>query len=176
MDHPTQKQDWYCSGICIQNYFVKQSETNIPTEFKNSVLQQFLKDNGIKFFTIKSEKKASIVERFNRTLKTKMWKYFTTKSTVHYLDVLPELVSSYTSTYHRSIKMAPKQVSLLSIGLVRRNFYENVKSKVKFKFCVEDRVRISKSRRTFKKGYLPNWTEEIFTICKESPKSTQSTS
>ena len=81
------------------------------TEVKNSVFQQFLKDNGLKFFTTKSEKKASIVGRFNPTLETKVWKYFTAKNTVHYLDVLLELVSSYNSTYHRSIKMAPNQVS-----------------------------------------------------------------
>ena len=64
----------------------------------------------------------------------------------------------------------PYQVSLLSVGLVRRNLYDNVKSKVKFKFCVGDCVHISKSRGTFKKGYLPNWTEEIFTICKRITK------
>ena len=71
-------------------------------------------------------KKACSVERFNQTLKTKMWKYFTAKNTVHYLDVLPELVSSYNSTYHRSIKMAPNQVGLLSVGSVTRNLYGNV--------------------------------------------------
>jgi hypothetical protein len=30
----------------------------------------------------------------------------------------------------------------------------------------EDRVRLSKAKRTFKKGYLPNWTEELFTVVK----------
>ena len=81
-----------------------------------SVSQRFLKDNGIKFFTSKSKNKASIVERFNRTLKTKTGKYFTAKNILHYLDVLPELASSYNSTYHRSIKMAPNQVSFLNVG------------------------------------------------------------
>ena len=83
----------------------------------------------------------------------KMWKYFTAKNTVHYLDILPELVSSYNSTYHMSTKMAPNQVGLLNVGLVKRNLCDNVKSKVKFKFCVRDRVRISKSLRTFKGSY-----------------------
>ena len=56
---------------------------------------------------------------------------------------------------------------------MRRNLNGNVKSNVKFKFRVGDRARIIKSRRTFKKGYLPDWTGVIFTICKriikESP-------
>ena len=98
-----------------------------------------------------------------------MWKYFT-KNTVHYLDVLPELVSSYNSTYYRSIKISPNQVSMLNVGLVRKNLKSNVKSTVKLKFCVGDCVRISKSQRRFKRGYLPNWTEEIFTICKRITK------
>ena len=63
-------------------------QTDDGTEFKYSVFQQFLIGNGIKFFTTKSENKASIVERFNRTLKTKMWKYFTAKNTLHYINVL----------------------------------------------------------------------------------------
>ena len=99
-----------------------------------------------------------------------MWKYLIAKNTRHYLDVLPQLVSSNNSTYHMSIKMAPNQVSLLNVGLVRRNLSGNVKSKVEFKFPVGDRVRISKNQRTFKKGYLPNWTEEIFTISKRITK------
>ena len=42
------------------------------------VFQKFLKENDVHFFTTyNDETKASIVERFNRTLKTKMWKYFT---------------------------------------------------------------------------------------------------
>ena len=41
----------------------------------------------------------------------------------------------------------------------------------KYKYKVNDSVRISKARRTFKKGYLPNWTEEIFTIASRENKS-----
>ena len=108
------------------------------------------------------------MERFNETLKTKMWKYLTAKNTVHYLDVLPKLVSSYNSTCRKSIKVAPNQVCLLIFGSVRRNLYDNVKSKEKFNFCAGDRVRISKRRKTFKKGHLPNWTEEIFTVSKRT--------
>jgi hypothetical protein len=34
---------------------------------------------------------------------------------------------------------------------------------------VGDRVRISKAKRTFEKGYLPNWTTELFTISRKVP-------
>ena len=69
-----------------------------------------------------------------------------------------------------SIKTTLNQVSLLNVGLVRRNLSGNVKSKIEFKFPVGDRVRISKNQRTFRKGYLPNWTDEIFTISKRITK------
>jgi hypothetical protein len=47
------------------------------------------------FTTYNDETKASIVERFNRTLKTKMWKYFTHRETLMYMDILTEMVESY---------------------------------------------------------------------------------
>jgi len=54
--------------------------------------------------------KASVVERFNRTLKTKMYRYFTHANTRRYVDVLDDLVHTYNNTYHRSIGMAPVEV------------------------------------------------------------------
>ena len=44
-------------------------QTDDGTEFKNSVFLKFLKENDIKFFTAKSEKKVSIVERFKVPMK-----------------------------------------------------------------------------------------------------------
>ena len=74
-------------------------QTDRGTEFTNRVFQKFLKENDVHFFTTyNDETKASIVERFNRTLKTKMWKYFTYRETLAYLDVLPDLVESYNRT------------------------------------------------------------------------------
>ena len=63
------------------------------------------------FFTVNSGFKASVMERFNRTFKKKMYKYFTAKNTLTYIDVLPKLVKSYSNTYHRSIKMKPSQLT-----------------------------------------------------------------
>jgi hypothetical protein len=76
--------------------------------YVNRVFQKFLKENDVHFFTMyNDETKASIVERFNRTLKTKMWKYFTHRETLTYMDVLPDMVESYNRTVHRSIEMPP---------------------------------------------------------------------
>ena len=78
--------------------------TDKGTEFINQKLQKFLKDKGIRFFTSNNETKAAVIERFNRTLKNRMWKYFTANNTRRYTDVLPQLLDSYNHTWHRSIK------------------------------------------------------------------------
>ena len=147
-------------------------QTDKGTEFLNRNFQSFLKEKNIHFFTTNSELKASVVERFNRTLKTRMWKYFTAKNTRVYIDILQDIVHAHNNSYHRSIGQALSSVSLLNVGQVRRKLYGKswTKPMRKFKFKSGDQVRFSKSRRTFKKGYLPWWTQEIFTVTKTIPR------
>ena len=145
----------------------KLLRTDKGTEFENKKFQSFLNNRGIHFFTSKSETKAAVVERFNRTLKNKMWRYFTARNTRRYTDVLPELLNSYNSTYHRSIKRAPTEVNALNAQEVWKTLYGSLlETKPTYKFKVGDTVRISKLKRTFEKGYLPNWTTELFRITK----------
>ena len=142
-------------------------QTDQGTEFLNRVFQKLLRDNNIDFFTVNSGLKTSVVEGFNRTFKNKMYKYFTAKNTLTYINVLPQLVSSYNNTYHRSIKMKPSQVTKANEAQVWDTLYGNdVEKRVRFKFQAGDRVRISKVKRMFEKSYLPNFTEEIFTVYK----------
>ena len=83
------------------------------TEFLNSTFQSMLKRRGIKFYTSENEDlKASVVERFNRTLKSKMYRYFTHKNTRRYVDALHDMLHSYNNTRHSSIGMAPTEVDV----------------------------------------------------------------
>ena len=101
-----------------------------------------------------------------------MFKYFTHKNINTYIDVLPKLVKAYNSSYHRSIKMAPKNVTKENQDTAYKNLFENdVRHSRKFKFKVGDQVRISKRKLNFEKGYLPNFTGEIFTIDKRYPRN-----
>ena len=94
------------------------------TEFINSTFQSMLRRQNIKFYTSENEDiKAAVVERFNRTLKTKMYRYFTAKNTRRYIDVLPDLLHSYNHTYHRSIGMAPVEVDANNEDVVRARLY-----------------------------------------------------
>ena len=86
-------------------------QTDKGTEWLNSTFQSLLKSHGIKFYTSENDDiKAAVIERFNRTLKSRMWRYFTHKNTRRYLDVLQDLVHSYNNTFHRSIGMKPSEV------------------------------------------------------------------
>ena len=70
---------------------------------------------------------------------------------------------SFNDTYHRSIGMAPSEVTSTNQETVWQRLYghESVGTP---KFGAGDRVRISKAKRHFEKGYMANWTEELFTI------------
>ena len=72
-----------------------------------------------------NETKASVVERLMRTLKTRMWRYFTAKKTMRYIDMLPDLVYSYNHTIHRSIKKKPAEVTIDNEKQVWHTLYDD---------------------------------------------------
>ena len=78
-----------------------------------------------------------------------------------YFNVLDDIVDKYNNTYNNSIKMKPKAVT--DDSFVEYNEESNKKDP---KFKVGDRVRISKFKNIFAKGYTPNWSEEIFVVKK----------
>ena len=78
-----------------------------------------------------------------------------------YIDKLDDIVGEYNNTYHTTIKMKPIDV--------KNNTYINTSKQVNYKdpkFKVGDRVRISKYKNIFPKGYMPNSSEEVFVIKK----------
>ena len=112
-------------------------------------------------YSTNNEGKSVIAERFIRTLKNKIYKYMTSISKNMYIDKLHDIVKKYNNTYHTSIKMKPVHV--------KDNTYIDFKKEVNNKnpkFKVGDHMTISKYKNIFPKGYMPNWSEEIFIIKK----------
>ena len=121
----------------------------------------------IELYSTENEEKSSVVERWIRTMKEKIWKYFMVNSTNVYMNVFSDLIKEYNNTRHSSIKMTPVKASKKENELtVWRNLYpEHLEVyDIKPKFSVGDKVRISKKKKTFEKGYTTRWTEEMFTI------------
>ena len=79
-------------------------QTDLGTEFTDKAFQSCLKHHNIHFFTTHNhEIKASIVEHFIRTIKEKLWRYFTHENKRKYTQAIQKLVHAYNHTYHQSI-------------------------------------------------------------------------
>lgn len=146
-------------------------QTDKGKEFLCKPVQQLLKQKGIHHFTSNSDKKAAVVERFNRTLKTRMFRYLTSKNTKKYIDVLQQLVDSYNKSLHRSIGMAPVDVRKEHERHIWYRLYGNAeklrRQRLKPGKDVPEAgevVRISRWKGTFEKGYAPNWSSELFNV------------
>ena len=80
-------------------------------EFYNKDLKQLLDKNDVKLYSTENEEKSSVVERWSRTMKHKMWKMFTANNNTVYYDKLDKLIKEYNNTKHSSIKMTPIEAS-----------------------------------------------------------------
>ena len=146
-------------GISIVNAFnkiIKQSNrkpnkiwVDQGGEFYNRVFKKWLSDNDIIMYSTFNEGKSVVAETFIRTLKN------------IYYDVLYDVVNKYNNTEHNTIKMKPKDVKNDN-----KRVYIDEYNKKSARFNVGDRVRISKFKNIFAKGYTPNWSREIFIVDK----------
>ena len=144
-------------------------QTDKGKEFLNGKVQDLFKHYGIKHFTSENDDiKASIVERFNLTLQRKIHRYMTDKHTRRYVHVLPRLVKSYNGAYHRRLGTAPKDVTHKNSETVWHAMFPYDKKlwtgSDRARFKIHDHVRMSKTRKTFQKGYLGQWSKEIFKV------------
>ena len=131
------------------------------SEFYNAYFKKWLRDNDIVMYSTHNEGKSVVAERFIITLKSKIYKYMTSISKNAYIDKLDNIEDEYNNTYHTTIKMKPIDV--------KDNTYINSDKKINNKdpkVKVGDHVRISKCKNIFTKGYMPNWSEEVFVIKK----------
>ena len=128
---------------------------------RNFAIIDFKKNNDIEMYSTFNEGKSVVAERFIKTLKNKIYKYMTNIEKNVYFNDLIDIVKNYNNTIHTSIKMKPKDVKINNLTEYIEEFN---KKDPKFKIGVH--VRISKYKNIFSKGYLPNWSEEIFIINK----------
>ena len=158
-------------GISIVNAFnkiIKQSNrkrnkicVDQGGEFYNNVFEKWLSDNDIIMYSTYNEGKSVVAERFIRTLKNRLYKHMTATGKKGYYDVLDDVVNKYNNTEHSTIKMKPTDAKDNN----KRVFIDEHNEKDS-KFKIGDRVRISKFKNIFSKGYAPNWSSEIFIVDK----------
>ena len=162
----------YKNGISVTNGFnkiIKQSNrkpnkiwVDQGGEFYNNFFKKWLSDNDIIVYSTYNEGKSVVAERFIRTLKSKLYKHMTAIGKNAYYDVLDDVVNKYNNTKHSIIKMKPIDV----IDNNNKIVYIDEHNEKRSRFKIGDRVRISKFKNIFTKGYTPNWSSEIFIVDK----------
>ena len=152
-------------------------QTDKGKEFFNKEVSGLLREKGIHHFATNSDKKAAIVERFNRTLKGRLWVYFTAHDTKRYINILQDMVYAYNHAVHRSLRMRPYDVQgeeAATKAWINLYYKDSCKPHTKRTTLEEgQRARISHWKGEFEKGYVPNWTREHFIVDKrvEHPRT-----
>lgn len=136
--------------------------TDQGKEFYNPQCRQLFERLGITHASPDSPMKAAMVERANRTLKTRLAKIMTHTETSRYVDVLDDVVTGINNSFHRGIGMKPIEVTA--------NIFKEhlIISRKKPQFEPGDFVRISTKRGTFQKGYTAGFSEELFCVASVS--------
>ena len=159
------------NGISVVNAFnkiIKQSNrkpnkiwVDQGGEFYNNVFEKWFSDNNIIMYSTYNEGKSVVAERFIRTLKNKLYQPMTATGKNVYYDVLDDVVNKYNNTKHSTINLKP-----IDVGDNNKRVYIDEHNEKDSRFKVGDRVRISKFKNIFAKGYAPNWSSEIFIVDK----------
>lgn len=155
-----------------QNRTPVNFQTDQGKEFFNSQFNALMKKYGINHYHTYSVTKAAIVERVIRTLKEKIYRMFSLNGNYKWVTEIDNIVESYNNSFHRVIKMKPKDVSFANEKELLENVFSHHDDKTmtattkRPKFKEGDVVRLSKMKYQFEKSYLPNWTCELFVVKK----------
>ena len=146
-------------------------QTDRRIEFTGLAFQELLQRREIQFRVTRNlDIKAAVVERLNRTLRERIWRYFSHNNTNRYIDIVQKIVHAYNRTLHSGTHMRPIHVTLYNASTTSENLakraHYNYRRRVTLlpKFKVGNLVCISRTKNTFEKGYEKNFREEVFKI------------
>lgn len=135
-------------------------QTDKGKEFYNTHVKKLLKTLNVEIYSIESQWKAAIVERFNRTLKERLIKYTSEKQTRRYVDVIQDIVYNYNNTYHATLQCTPTEAFTRAEPSIPK--YPNRTHRV---FNVNDLVRVTQDKHIFgKEIHNQKYTIEIFIV------------
>ena len=159
-------------GAAFEKIFVECTPVFLQTDrgvvFLNHQVQDILRKHDVRHYSsLNDDIKAACAERFNRTLKSRLYRYMTHHHTSRWVVVFQPIVDSYNRTVHRSIGMSPIDVAGNEDAIARRLYPP--KLILTWKYQTGDRVRIGKYKHVFGRGYLPNWSDETFIIANRYP-------
>jgi len=136
-------------------------------EFLNKEMKSWREEKGINLFHTYGRGKSVIVERFNRTLKTTMWRTLTERNSHEWVPLLPELIDDYNDTTHGRMKMTPDEASAHPAEV--KKVWDRLRRRERPSAHItelkkDEVVRVSRAKGVFEKGYDVNWSRQTFII------------
>ena len=163
--------------IFKDGFKVNMVRTDRGMEFRSKEVNAYLKSQNVHhFYALNTETKANYAERLIKTLNHKLFRYMMKKRTQRYIDVLQDIVHSYNHTLHHSLGATPASITeekegesrlqqyLLRPGRTKRFTMPKKQTRKKYKFKINQTVRLSHVRSVFDREYSQKWTGEIFKI------------
>ena len=144
-------------------------QTDKGKEFINSDFKAMKKRNGIQHLSSESEQNAAVVERFNRTIKTRWWTYLSDHGTVRWVYIIQDLFGAYNHSRHRSIGMAPADLQKQDVNRLWVRLFEHKDTHLKPKIPQGAMVQASSHKTLFDKGNMSIWTNEHFIVSQAIP-------
>ncbi|KAL3077950.1 hypothetical protein niasHT_039151 [Heterodera trifolii] len=142
--------------------------TDQGKEFTARAVQHFFRARDVEHFCMLTSPQfhAGMAERANRSIKERLYRYFTERNTYKWIDVVQDIVRAINHSPNSSIGMRPADVNFKNAEALRQKLHDAAENVVrsKPKYRVGDRVRIEKYKHVFQKGYLPRFTNELFTV------------
>ena len=146
------------------DHFPNTLITDEGLEFYNKNVREVLDKFAIHHYSIKTKMKASVVERFIRTIKSKLERYFVQNKTKRWVDVLQQFIHNYNNTPHRSIGMPPSKVTDNNASDVFKKLFPDIHLEAKPRLSVGNIVRILREKTIFEKGYKQSWSDKCYKI------------
>ncbi|KAL3109167.1 hypothetical protein niasHT_013947 [Heterodera trifolii] len=142
--------------------------TDQGKEFTARAVQHFFRAKDVEHFCMLTSPQfhAGMAERANRSIKERLYRYFTERNTYKWIDVVQDIVRAINHSPNSSIGMRPAEVNFKNAEALRQKLHNAAKNVVRRqpRYRVGDRVRIEKYKHVFQKGYLPRFTNELFTV------------
>ncbi|KAL3077782.1 hypothetical protein niasHS_011585 [Heterodera schachtii] len=148
--------------------------TDQGKEFTARAVQQFFRTNDVEHFCMLTSPQfhAGMAERANRSIKERLYRYFTERNTYKWIGVVQDIVRAINHSPNSTIGMCPADVNFKNAEALRQKLHNAAENVVRRqpRYRVGDRVRIEKYKHVFKKGYLPRFTNELFTVAEVHPE------
>lgn len=145
-------------------------QTDRGKEFLGDPFQKLLKKYHVHHFhSTNPDIKCALVERFNRTLRSRIGRFYTANKTFRYIGKLQQFVNAYNNSFHRSINTTP---NLAAAGdqrkLYRHLYMKDSFTQRSFKLKVGDYVLLLKKKSTFDKESWHRWNNERFIVTRRA--------